>query len=188
MKVPKLYSKKIPFWTKTAHNYFAVTALLSMLFMGLKLKTLYGLDAHNPQLFLSNAEFNHYILNLKENVADLKVFYQLDFVFMFGYTGWFAIFIVILNKIKTQPKWLNLLMILLVAGTFLCDIYENSTLLHLLKHPNRQIIGSYFRINYNLKYIFPLLFAVVYCFAYFTSRKSEYVDETEEITDTIWSS
>lgn len=182
----KFYSKSVPFWVKAGHFYFFITCLLSVILMKNKLNIIEEYNSSNPQYFESLAQFVAYGTSLGKEHAQLRVFYEVDFVFMFGYTGWFLFFVFLVNQLKKQPKWLNILFYLLIFTTLFTDIYENTRLLLSMCSIERfseihttfctfssgkDYFNSYYHFNYCLKYSAALAFAVLYLVVYFIARR-----------------
>lgn len=183
----KFYSKSVPFWVKAGHFYFFITCLLSMIIMKAKLNVIETFDSEqNPQYFDNLQQFVNYCTSLGKEHAQLRVFYEADFVFMFGYTGWFLFFVFLVNQLKKQPRWVNLLLYLLIATTLVTDIYENTRLLlSMCSVPRfseihttfctfssgKDYFNSYYTINYWLKYSSAVAFAVVYLIVYLIARR-----------------
>jgi hypothetical protein len=186
----RFYSKGMPFFVKAGHFYFFATCLLTLILMKMKLNFIKGIDSNqDPQLFDNLHSFITYCNKFGEDgIGQLRVFYELDFVFMFGYTGWFAFFVIILNQIKKQVKALNYILIALIISTLLADIYENTHLLvSMCSYESFRSIhstfcncsngndffGSYYQFNYWLKYGAALAFIILYLIAYIIARKQK---------------
>lgn len=185
----KFYSKSVPFWVKVGHFYFFITCLLSLIIMKAKLNIIHDYNSvQNPQYFESLQQFITYGTSLGKEHAQLRVFYEVDFVFMFGYTGWFIFFVFLVNQLKKQAKWLNMLFYLLIFTTLCTDIYENTRLLLSMCslplfseihttfctfYTGKDYFNSYYHFNYWLKYSTAAAFIVLYVFVYFSARKSQ---------------
>jgi hypothetical protein len=182
----KFYSKSVPFWVKAGHFYFFITCLLSVILMKNKLNIIEEYNGSNPQYFESLTQFVAYGTSLGKEHAQLRVFYEVDFVFMFGYTGWFLFFVFLVNQLKKQPKWLNILFYLLIFITLFTDIYENTRLLLSMCSIDRfseihttfctfssgkDYFNSYYHFNYWMKYSAALAFAVLYLVVYLIARR-----------------
>jgi hypothetical protein len=143
----------------------------------------------DPQLFTNLNSFTSYCKKFgQDTIGQLRVFYELDFVFMFGYTGWFSFFVILLNKIQKQSKLINTVLIAIIIITFLADIYENTHLLFSMcsydnfknMHPtfcscwnNVNYFDSYYKFNYCLKYGAALAFIILYLITYLVARKRQ---------------
>lgn len=183
----KFYSKSVPFWVKAGHFYFFITCLLSMIIMKAKLNIIEEYNCEqNPQYFESLPQFVDYCTSLGKEHAQLRVFYEVDFVFMFGYTGWFLFFVFLVNQLKKQPKWLNILFYLLIFTTLFTDIYENTRLLLSMCSVDRfseihttfctfssgkDYFNSYYHFNYWLKYSAAGAFITMYLLVYLKTRR-----------------
>ncbi len=183
----KFYSKPVPFGVKVGHVYFFITCLISLIVMQLKLNVIHSHNCdQNPQYFENLQQFTSYVTDLEKDHAQLRVFYEVDFVFMFGYSGWFLFFVFLVNKIQKQPKWVNLALYLLIATTFVTDVYENTRLLLSMCSVDRfseihttfctfssgkDYFNSYYHFNYWLKYSAAGSFIVLYVITYLIARK-----------------
>lgn len=183
----KFYSKSVPFWVKAGHFYFFCTCVISLFLMSAKLNVINEFNCEqNPQYFENLQQFVAYVTSLGKEHAQLRVFYEVDFVFMFGYTGWFLFFVFLVNQLQKQPKWLNSIFYLLIFTTLFTDIYENTRLLlSMCSVPRfseihttfctfssgKDYFNSYYHFNYWLKYSAALAFAVLYLIVYLIARR-----------------
>lgn len=185
----KFYCKSVPFWIKAGQFYFFITCLLSVIIMKAKLNIIEEFNPdHNPQYFENLTDFSIYFNNLGSEHGQLRVFYEIDFVFMFGYTGWFLFFVLLVNKIKKQPRWITILLLLLIAITLCTDVYENTRLLMSMCsietfknihdtfcsfcNEEKDYFNWYYKLNYWIKYSAAGAFIVLYLFVYWRARKA----------------
>lgn len=189
----KFYSKSVPFWVKVGHVYFFITCVISLIVMQLKLNVIHNHNCHqNPQYFENLQQFISYVTGLEKDHAQLRVFYEVDFVFMFGYTGWFLFFVFLVNKIRKQSKWLNIVLYVLIATTLATDVYENTRLLlSMCSVPRfgeihttfctfssrKDYFNSYYHFNYWLKYSAAAAFIVLYVITYLIARKKSQLQQ-----------